>query len=466
MIDNTRNPRPDCNRRAFLARLGAGALPLARLGAASTRPNIVLFLADDLGFGDIASYGAPDIRTPNIDSIGRRGVRFTSFYTNGPECSPTRSALMTGRYQQRIGGLECAIGVGNVGRYDEAEWLAGRGELGLPLSEYSLPRALKDAGYDTACFGKWHLGYGEKFSPNRHGFDEYFGIMGGGSDYFTHIENGSGDHGLYQNEKPVKRTGYTTDLFVDEAIAWLKRRKDKPFFLYLPFNAPHTPIQDPDGYDPKTGSAPVRQGHRPTYAKMVEREDKRIGDVLAQLDAMGVSGNTFVIFHSDNGGDANGRNDPYRGKKGSLWEGGIHVPCEMRWPGVLPEGKTISRVTLTMDIMPTLLAAAGVQPPAGRRFDGVDLLPVLTGRRPQFSRSVFWRFKRGTRVAKAAREGDLKLILDSGKEELYDLSRDEREQTNLLPGAAEAAASLRTKLAAWEREVMAPRLRPFRSEPG
>ena len=454
-----------CNRRSFLGQLGAAGLSLVA-APASRPPNIVLFLADDLGFGDITSYGAPDIRTPNIDGIGARGVRFTSFYTNGPECSPTRSALLTGRYQHRIGGLECAIGVGNVGRYDDAEWLAARGELGLPLTEYTLPRALKDAGYDTACFGKWHLGYGEKFSPNRHGFDEYFGIMGGAADYFTHLESDSNDPVLYQNGRPVQRKGYTTDLFVDEALGWLRQRKNRPFFLYVPFNAPHTPIQDPDGYDPKTGTAPVRQGHRPTFAKMVEREDKRIGDVLAQLDAMGVAGNTLVIFHSDNGGDANGRNLPYRGRKGSLWEGGIHVPCVMRWPGVLPEGKTVSQVTLTMDVMPTLLAAAGVKPPAGRRFDGVDLLPVLTGRRAPFSRSVCWRAKRGTRVTKAAREGDLKLILDAGKEELYDLRRDEGEQTNLLPGAADVAARLRAQLAAWEREVMAPRLRPFRSGPG
>ncbi len=451
------------NRRSFLAQLGAAGLA----HAAPRRPNIVLFLADDLGYGDITSYGAPDIRTPNVDAIGARGVRFTSFYTNGPECSPTRSALLTGRYQQRIGGLECAIGVGNVGRYDDAEWLAARGELGLPVTEYTLPRALKDAGYDTACFGKWHLGYSEKFSPNRHGFDEYFGILGGGADYFNHLEPESNEMVLYRNGRPEQRKGYTTDLFVDEALAWLRQRKDRPFFLYVPFNAPHTPIQDPEGYDPKTGTAPVRQGHRPTFCKMVEREDKRIGDVLAQLEKMGVAGNTLVIFHSDNGADPNGRNLPYRGRKSSLLEGGIRVPCVMRWPGVLPEGKTVSQVTATMDVMPTLLAAAGVKPPAGRRFDGMDLLPLLTGRRAPFSRSICWRAKRGKRVTKAAREGDLKLVLDSGKpDELYDLGRDPGEEKNLLPGATDVAARLRKQLTAWERDVMAPRLREFRSEPG
>ena len=175
-------------RRTALQLIGGAPAFLAR--AAAARPNVVLIVADDLGSGDLSSYGAPDIRTPNIDGIGKRGVRFTRFYSNAPDCSPTRSALMTGRYQHRIGGLECAIGVGNVGRYDDAEWLAARGELGLPLSEITMPRILKDAGYDTACFGKWHLGYGEKFSPNRHGFDEYFGIIGGNADYFTHIGGG------------------------------------------------------------------------------------------------------------------------------------------------------------------------------------------------------------------------------------------------------------------------------------
>ncbi len=449
----------DLSRRDVLSLAAASALAPPR------RPNIVLLLADDLGYGDLASYGCPDIRTPNIDSIGRRGVRFTQFYSNGAECSPTRTALMTGRYQHRVGGLECAIGVGNVGRYDDAIWLAQRHELGLPVSETSIARMLKDAGYDTGCFGKWHLGYEEKFSASRHGFDEYFGILGGNADYFTHKEE-DGTLTLYHNGKPDDRKGYTTDLFAGEAIRWLKQRQRNPFFLYVPFTAPHTPIQDPDGFDPKTGTAPERQGDRRIYAKMVERVDARVGDILAQLRSMGAAENTIVIFMSDNGGDPNGRNDPMRGRKGTVWEGGIRVPCLMAWPGVLPEGKLTSQAGLTMDLAPTLLAATGARAPAGRKFDGVDLLPVLTGRRQPFPRTVFWRSKRGDRVRKAAREGDLKLVIDEGKEELHDLAADQREEKNLLPGAEPAAARLRVKLAEWEREVMAPRLKPFRSTPG
>ena len=190
------------NRRAFLGSLGA-ALP-----AAARKPNIVLLVADDLGWGDLGSYGCPDIRTPRIDALGRSGVRFTRFYANAPECSPTRSALMTGRYQQRIGGMECAIGLGDVGRYDDAIWLQKRGELGLPVSETSMPRILKAEGYDTACFGKWHLGYPEKFWPNRHGFDEFVGFLGGGVDYFTHREpEANGGLYFYHNATKANRPG-------------------------------------------------------------------------------------------------------------------------------------------------------------------------------------------------------------------------------------------------------------------
>lgn len=454
------------NRRRFLG-AAAAAAPAVLAQKTPRRPNIVLVLADDLGWGDLSSYGCPDIRTPRIDSIGASGVRFTRFYSNGPECSPTRTALMTGRYQQRVGGLECAIGLHDVGRYDDAEWLQKRGELGLPVSETTLPRMLKTYGYDTACFGKWHLGYPEKFWPNRHGFDEYLGFLGGGADYFTHKEpEQDGKAYFYHNQTRVDRPGYTTDLFAEEGIHWLKKRSRNPFFLYLPFNAPHTPIQDPGGLDAKSGTAPAREGHRPTYVKMVQRLDDRVGAVLAQLDAMGAAEDTIVFFISDNGGDPNGRNDPWRGKKSSLWEGGIRVPCMVRWPGKLPAGKTTDQVALTMDVLPTILAATGARAPEGRKLDGVDLLPVLKGGKAEFSRTVFWRSKRARRVRKAVRDGDLKYVLDDGQEEIHDLAKDEREQKNLLANAPGEVRRLKAKLADWERDVMAPRLRPFRSEPG
>lgn len=459
-------PLANLNRRSFLSAAAAG-IPAAFAQRVSRRPNIVLLLADDLGWGDLSSYGAPDVRTPHIDSLGRTGVRFTAFYDNGPECSPTRCSLMTGRYQQRVGGMECALGLHDVGRYDDAIWLQKRGELGLPVSETSMPRILKAHGYDTGMFGKWHLGYPEKFWPNRHGFDEFFGFLGGAVDYFTHEEPEEGGRAyFYHNTTKIEVRGYTTDLFTERAIDWLKTRSRNPFFLYLPFNAPHQPIQDPNGFDPKTGTAPYRQGDRPTYAKMVERMDARVADVLAQIDRMGAAGNTLVMFLSDNGADPNGRNDPYRGRKSSLWEGGIRVPCLMRWPGVLAAGKTTEQVSLTMDLLPTLLAVTGARAPAGRKLDGINLLPIIKGEAAVTPRTVFWRAKRGDRIRKCAREGDLKYVVDNGEEELHDLAKDEREQKNLLPAAADDARRLKAKLAAWERDVMAPRLHPFRSEPG
>jgi N-acetylgalactosamine-6-sulfatase len=440
-------------RRDFLG-LGAAALAPAGPASAARQPNVVLFLADDLGFSDVSSYGAPDIRTPRIDSIGRQGVRFTNYYNNAPECTPTRTALLTGRYQQRAGGLECAIGVGEVGRYDEAEWLAKRGELGLPATGRTMAQLFKGAGYDTASIGKWHLGYREKFSPRAHGFDEHFGILGGNADYFTHLEEG-GAKVLAHNGRLVDREGYLTDLFGDAAVEWLKGRGQRPFLLYLPFNAPHTPIQAPD--DPT-----VRQGHRPTFAKMVERMDYQIGRVLDQLNTMGAARDTVVVFGSDNGGDANGRNLPYRGRKGTLWEGGIRSPLMVRWPAMLKAGGTIAQLGMTMDLLPTLLSAAGIRS-AGAKFDGMDLMPFLRGEKKAVERTVYWRYKRLENRRKAVRRGNLKLVIDNGQEELHDLAEDPREERNLLPQTSAPAAELKKLLEAWEEEVAAPRLAGFSS---
>jgi N-acetylgalactosamine-6-sulfatase len=418
----------------------------------------VLFLADDLGWRDIQCFNAPDIRTPNVDGIARGGVRFVNYHCNAPECTPTRTALLTGRYQQRVGGLECAIGVGNVGRYDEAIWLEKRGELGLPVTEATFPKALQKAGYATACFGKWHLGYEPKFLPDRHGFDEYLSILGGNANYFTHREE-DGSLVLSRNGKLLDRKGYLTDIFVEEAIGWLKKRDQKPWFLYIPFTAPHTPIQDPDAYDAATNDAPVTNRNRKVYAKMVERMDKRIGDVIGQIRAMGQEDNTIVIFMSDNGADPNGDNGELRGRKSSVWQGGLRVPCAMRWPGHIPAGKTLEQVAMSMDFAPTLLKAAGVT--GAYPSDGMDLMPFLTGARKPEPRTLFWRYKRGDNRRLAVREGDLKLVIDNGKEELHDLAKDPREEKDLLPAAAADAARLKKKLAAWESQVAAPRLRDF-----
>jgi len=460
--------RHSSSRRSFLKRAGTLAPALAAgwgTGCSSSKrerpPNIVLFLADDLGYGDLSSYGCPDIRTPHIDSIAARGVRFTHSYANAPECSPTRTALLTGRYQQRVGGLECAIGVGDVGRYPEAVWLQKKGELGLPASELTMGRIFRHAGYDTACFGKWHLGYAEKFSANRHGFEEYFGILGGNADYFTHRE-ASGLLTLRHNEEPVECEGYLTDLITAHSVEWLRKRPaNKPFLLYVPYTAPHTPVQGPRDAGKRVDAANWNQGDRATYARMVECMDDGIGKVLAQLEAMGAAGNTLVLFFSDNGGYRLSRNDPFRGRKGTLWEGGIRVPGMARWPGVLPRGATSDQVSLTMDLLPTLLAAAAIAPPGGLAFDGVNLLDVWRGEREPFPRSVFWRYKRLQTRRKAVLHGRMKYIWNNGEEELYHLGRDEGEKQNLIEELPSVAEALRRKLADWEDEVKAPRLAGF-----
>lgn len=439
------------DRRSALKALAG--LPCLRATAAPARrpPNVVLILADDLGYGDLACYGSRDTRTPNIDSIGARGVRFSQFYVNAPECTPTRSALLTGRYQQRFGGLECAIGIGNVGRYDEAIWLQKRDELGLPATEPTMASLFKKAGYDTALIGKWHLGYLDKFRPARHGFDEFFGILGGGVDYFTHKEE-SPLQALYHNDQPIKRDGYLTDVIAQEAVRWLKERSPKPFFLYVPFTAPHLPAQAPVG--------PSAQDHA-TYIKMVERLDQSVGTILAQLDRMGQGDNTILMFLSDNGAIKIGSNGPLRGFKSQVWEGGIREPFMIRWPAVLKAGATCPQVGIGMDLLPTLLAAAGITPPAAPNFDGVNLLPVMKGETAPFSRTLFWRYKRLQNRRKAVRKGDWKYVWENGEEELFDLAKDEREQNNLLARNPELVAKIRAELAAWEKEVAAPRLKDF-----
>jgi N-acetylgalactosamine-6-sulfatase len=418
--------------------------------------NVLFILADDMGYGDLSSYGSTTIHTPHIDSIGRQGVTFTQFYCNSPECSPTRSALLSGQYQQRFGGLECAIGVGNAGRYEEAAWLQKRDELGLPVSAVTMPRILKDNGYDTAIIGKWHLGYLPKFSPNRHGFDEFYGILGGNADYFTRREEDSDLPCFYHNDKPIEEPGYSTDLFTQHAVSWLKQRSKAPFFLYVPYTAPHLPLQSPDDE-----RAPRDNTSHERYRKMIERMDQGVGELLAQIERMGAAANTLVVFTSDNGAIPAGNNAPFRGFKSSVWEGGIHMPCMARLPGVIRPGSRTAQVGLTMDWLPTILSAAGVKPPAGKNMDGVDLLPVLRGERQPFSRTVFWRFKRAEVRRKAVRSGDWKYVWDKGEEELHNLADDPGEAKDLLKQQPEIAVDLRAKLAAWEVDVRAPRLRDF-----
>lgn len=458
-------------RRRFLSQTaGLAALtavwPGCRSGSSPTarRPNIVLIMADDLGYGDLGCYGCTDIHTPEVDNLATQGVRFTNFYANAPECTPTRTALLTGRYQHRVGGLECALGIGNVGRYDDAIRLRETNDLGLPVEETTIARILKDAGYATAICGKWHLGYEPKFSPNNHGFDHAFYAIGGGMDYFHHVEPPpSNMHALYLNGKPVKRKGYFTDLMTDEAIRFMEQQTENmPFSLYVPFTAPHSPYQGPCDFRPE--ALPENsdlwnqsKGPRDIYFAMIKRMDQCVGRILRKLEEKNLQDNTLVIFMSDNGASPSGSNLPFSGFKGNLFEGGIRVPCIVKWPGVLREGMVSNQPCMTMDFSRSIVRSAGAKPPKNRSFDGIDILRAIETNQPVQKRTLFWRARRGQRTRKAVRDGSLKYIrLQEGndvKEYLFDLEQDPAEENNLFSERKEDVRKLKILLDNWEEEV-------------
>ncbi|UCD53613.1 MAG: sulfatase-like hydrolase/transferase [Phycisphaerales bacterium] len=460
-------------RRQFLraASVAGGSLAMSLLLRRSVRasertrrarrPNIVFILADDLGYGDLGCYGHTDIKTPVLDGLAAEGVRFTQCYANGPECSPTRTAFMTGRYQQRVGGLECAIGTGNVGRYDDAIRLRETHDLGLPVTETSIARMLKDAGYATAITGKWHLGYEPKFAPHLHGFDRTFYCIGGGMDYFHYLDTVAG-YSLFEDGRPIRREGYFTDLATNEAVKFIEDHQDKPFFLYVPYTAPHAPFQGPNDRcpDPLPLDSPLwNQGKAPSdvYLAMIERMDTCIGKILRTLDDTGLTADTLVIFVGDNGGTASARNAPLSRGKGTTFEGGIRVPGIVRWPGYLNAGLVSDQVCITMDFSASIVRIAGAQPPADRPFDGIDVIRLLEEKRPPQRRTLFWRGRRGTRTRWAVRDGNLKYVREhtpaKTSEYLFDLARDIGEQQNLLATRPGDAARLKALLADWERHV-------------
>jgi arylsulfatase A len=425
---------------------------------AADRPNVVLMLADDLGYGDLGCYGCADVRTPNIDALARQGVRLTSFYANGPECTPTRTGLMTGRYQQRVGGLECALGIGNVGRYDDAIRLANQHDLGLPVERSVLARSLKEAGYATAICGKWHLGYEQKFLPLKHGFDYAFGPLGGAVDYFRHHEPGGGEETmLYLNDRPLKRAGYMTDLIAEEACAFLKRVQ-QPFLLYVPFTAPHSPFQGPKdvGQAAITGEN-MNRGSRGKYVEMVEHLDLCVGRILKQLEEAGAAENTLVIFMSDNGGPQHARNEPFSGRKGSTYEGGIRVPCVLRWPGKIAAGSESRQVGITMDLTASILNMAGAQPLADQPLDGIDLVEHVRLGKADARRTLFWRQRRGENTWRGVRDGSLKLVSrqqgNDRQDWMFDLAEDLAEQTDLAKSRTADFQRLQSLLVRWEEDV-------------
>lgn len=439
-------------------------LPFFAWAAPTTeRPNVVFILADDMGYADLSSYGAKNVKTPNIDRLAQQGVRFTQFYSNGPECTPTRTALLTGRYPHRVGGLECAIGVGNVGRYDDAIRLAAQHELGLPANLSVLPSALNQQGYRSAIVGKWHLGYEPKFNPLEHGFESFIGLIGGNADHFHHVESSShpslpGDHVLFRNREPYRDDRYMTHLITEEAVEWLKRTPaDQNFFLYLAHVAPHNPQQGPgDRRDtPLTGKDFGRSNPR-GYRQLIEELDKGVGEVLATLEARGLAENTIVIFTSDNGPVNVGETQPLQGRKSTVYEGGIRVPCIVRWPGKIKPGTVSDQVGITMDITRSIVEHTGAKA-GGDALDGIDILgKVIDGEAPE-SRTLFWRGRRGQSTRKAVRDGDLKLIENFEGQmrevKVFDLAADVGETHDLSQERPQEVKRLGALLAQWETDV-------------
>jgi arylsulfatase A-like enzyme len=429
----------------------ATAAPLA--AQAPAPPNVVLILMDDLGYADLGCMGAKDVKTPNIDRIASGGVRFTQFYANAPVCTPTRAALMTGRWQQRV-GLEWAMGfTAEQSRRDGDRWVPEDDKLALGLdpAHSVLARLLKGAGYRTGIFGKWHLGYRPQFNPVRHGFDEYFGVLLGHADYWRY-NYFDGTPCLFENDRPAQAKGYLTDLINDRAVSFIDKNAKQPFFLYVPHLAVHFPFQAPDRPELVLTKANYNDGTRQDYLHMLQRVDEGVGRMLDALDRHKIADNTLVIFTADNGGYKLSDNGPFFHHKTSLWEGGVRVPCLMRWPKVLPAGRDVSQPGITMDLTATVLAAAGADA-SKEKLDGIDLLPILTGKRPETERTFCWRVDRTERKQKAVRHGKWKHIKDGMIDMLFDLDNDVGERRNVAFLHPEVLADLQRRLADWEAEV-------------
>jgi arylsulfatase A-like enzyme len=416
------------------------------------RPNVVLIMTDDTGYADTGSYGAPDIRTPHIDSLAKDGVRLTDFYANGMSCTPTRAGLMSGRYQQRY-GLEFVI---------PAPGLAGA-DRGLPPLPQSLPLLMKQHGYATALVGKWHLGYTPAFSPRAHGFDVFFGHKSAAIDYYTHLTTRPGEGAQFAQAQPdlwdgdalIEQEGYMTDLITRRSVEFIRQNAARPFFIDVSFNAPPSPFQPPGR---PTGSAAAGGATRADYAAVMERVDDGVGEILQTLRSRGLDRNTIVISTNDNGGVWLSHNAPLFHRKFSAWEGGIRVPALVRWPGRIPAGTVSAQVGMTMDLTASILAATATPVPPDARLDGINLFPILERKAPPMPRNVFWRTAGPSPVnmnQKAVRSGDWKLMIDGAASRSFpfDVKADPGERQDWFARRQDVVQRLQQLLTDWERDV-------------
>ena len=447
MVANEKSAFELNRRQAMAGALGTAALATTVPGLAHTparHPNVLFIMADDLGYADLSCYGRRDYRTPVLDALAGEGMMFTHAYANSAVCTATRVGLITGRYQYRLPiGLQEPLGTADVG---------------LPPEHPTVASLLRDAGYRTTLVGKWHLGSLPKYGPLKSGYDEFWGLYGGGVDYFGHDFNGNPD--LWDGETPVEKTGYLTDLIADRTITTLERRKadGKPFFISLHFTAPHWPWEGNDeqgrAESERIATAPSEGGggifhydggDLATYARMMKSLDDNVGRVLAKLAELGLDRDTMVVFTSDNGGERFSDTWPFTGKKTELLEGGLRVPAIVRWPGVVPAGSRSTVPIMSMDWLPTFVAAGGGRQDPAHPSDGVDIRGALIGAAlPE--RSLFWHY--GYREQQAHRLGNYKYLKINDNEFLFDVVADPLERANLKAREPERFAELK---AAWEQ---------------
>jgi arylsulfatase A-like enzyme len=438
---------------SFIAAFGAGSLL-----AEPASPNLVVILADDLGYADVGFNGCKDIPTPHIDTIASQGVHFSSAYVTYPVCGPSRAGLMSGRYPQRFGFER------------NPQYRPDDPNMGLPLSEETMASVLGKVGYTSGIIGKWHLGAHPDLHPLERGFDFFYGHLGGGHRYFpdeltirdsyaAKDEPQSYRTWILRNHEPVKPDKYLTDAFSDAAVEFIDGNHDKPFFLYLSYNAPHAPLQATDEYLARFPD--IKDPKRRTYAAMVSAMDDGVGRVLAALKAHGLDENTLVFFLSDNGGPTqnNGsRNTPLRGKKGDVWEGGWRVPFALRWSGHLAAGSSYGKPVSALDIFATIAALAEAPVDSGKPLDGVDLLPFLSGKETTPAHEAVY-LRKFDQQAYAVRKGDFKLIVP-GREQsplLFDLNRDIGERNNIILSQSEIADEIDRLRLEWDAQLMEPR---------
>lgn len=471
-----------------VAYLWALILPLLSSGAdvaaddPDGRPNVVIVMVDDMGWGDAGCFGGTLYDTPHLDRMAAGGMRWTDFHSSGCVCSPTRAGLLTGRYQQRAGIPGVVYAASAKNRHH-----------GLQHQEVTLAELLRAAGYQTAMFGKWHLGYEPQYNPVTHGFDQFTGYVSGNVDFHAHID-GAGVFDWWQGQQPHHEVGYTTHLITRHTCDYLRQAaaSDRPFFVYVAHEAPHDPYQAPEDRPVRRlGSGKPIWNHREpqhaatAYARMIEEMDEGLGDIFRTLRQLQIERQTLVVFLSDNGATGPGSCGGLYGMKGTLWEGGHRVPAVFHWPGKIPAGSTSHALASSIDLMPTVLDLAGIRPPAGHLLDGLSLADQLCGEAKMKPRKMFWQYGK----ALAMRDGDWKLVLEGGKPiadkaglrphihweapndgretlALFDLADDRFEASNLAERHPSRVAAMRQELTVWYEQVQASATRQPKSASG